>query len=241
MSLKDDTSLLIEKSLKNFYLDSLLGFALTNKKYEVIKTNKNTFLVLKPFIFPLEPFEVSEVEELFNQLENKFFVLPKNFSQIDLFENKGYKIQKRVNFSSHNENAISQIKLINGIQIIDESLFNRIRKLDHFQNHLRNYESFKEFSEYGCGSCHIQNDKIVSIASSFCHFEKKIEIQVDTLSNHRGKGLAFQTCVHLINNAYSKGFAPRWDAATSISKSLGEKLGFFGEKEYFMVHKHKID
>ena len=103
---------------------------------------------------------------------------------------------------------------------------NQIKEDARFKNHFSLSNNFEEFIKTGVCYVTTFEDKISSIASSFCNYRNSIEIQVNTSHKFQKIGAASSVCAALLIEAQSRNITPCWDAATNISKKLGSKLGF---------------
>ena len=98
------------------------------------------------------------------------------------------------------------------------------------------YGNLDVFKEKGFGFCALFGDEIVSVAATILPFhEKTFEVQIDTLPDHQGKGLATAVCAHLIEYSLENGYDPKWDAFTPISARLAKKLGYTNPVEYQLL------
>ncbi|HCQ88916.1 MAG TPA: GNAT family N-acetyltransferase [Clostridium sp.] len=94
------------------------------------------------------------------------------------------------------------------------------------------YESIDDYINKGVGYCILHNGQVVCAASSYSVYNDGIEIEVDTHTDYRRKGLATVASAALILDCLDKGKYPNWDADNLNSVSLAEKLGYILEKPY---------
>ena len=94
------------------------------------------------------------------------------------------------------------------------------------------FESPEVFLEKGIGFCIIQDDQIITGASSYSSCEGAIDITIGTINEYRRKGLAIKCASRLILACLEKGIYPRWDAANLESVALAEKLGYRFKEVY---------
>ena len=94
------------------------------------------------------------------------------------------------------------------------------------------FESKEQYLELGRGMVLLKNGRIVSGASSYTRYKEGIEIEVDTVSEERRKGLATIVCAALILQCLEEGLYPSWDAQNMNSVHLAEKLGYEFDHEY---------
>ena len=94
------------------------------------------------------------------------------------------------------------------------------------------FESKEQYLELGRGMVLLKNGRIVSGASSYTRYKEGIEIEVDTVSEERRKGLATIVSAALILLCLEEGLYPSWDAQNMLSVHLAEKLGYEFDHEY---------
>ena len=94
------------------------------------------------------------------------------------------------------------------------------------------FESKEQYLELGRGMVLLKDGRIVSGASSYTRYKEGIEIEVDTVSEERRKGLATIVSAALILQCLEEGLYPSWDAQNMISVHLAEKLGYAFDHEY---------
>ena len=100
------------------------------------------------------------------------------------------------------------------------------------EDHLVNFDSAEDFLRRGFGFCILQGEQIVCAATTFAVCSKGIEIQINTREQQRRKGLASAAAAALILHSLERGLDPNWDAASPVSASLAEKLGYTPQGEY---------
>ncbi|MCA9899003.1 MAG: GNAT family N-acetyltransferase [Ardenticatenaceae bacterium] len=130
-------------------------------------------------------------------------------------------------------------KIPDGFQIvkIDISLARQLRKRKNkfAKAHGFNFVSPEDFIARGFGYCALDGKNIACVGSSFAVCDAGIEIQIDTQKQYQGKGLATAVAAHLIIECLEKNLVPSWDAATTTSAKLAEKLGYMPEGVYTMM------
>ena len=94
------------------------------------------------------------------------------------------------------------------------------------------FERKEHYLELGRGMVLLKNGRIVSGASSYTRYQEGIEIEVDTATEERRKGLATIVSAALILQCLEEGLYPSWDAQNMLSVHLAEKLGYEFEHEY---------
>ena len=94
---------------------------------------------------------------------------------------------------------------------------------------------FSDAADYisrGMGVAALKNGELVAGASSYVVYDGGIEIQTDTRSDMRNRGLAAACCAKLILDCMVKGVHPSWDAANTASLRLAQKLGYTLKSPY---------
>ena len=100
------------------------------------------------------------------------------------------------------------------------------------------FASIDDYIDKGVGFCILHNGQIVCAASSYSVYDDGIEIEIDTLPEHRRKGLATIAVSALILDCLGRGKYPSWDAANLESVALAEKLGYVLEGAYDTYYIH---
>ncbi len=243
---KDDSffSKINQSQVNRYYIKTLLGYCSQSKRGELFELNDKLFVKISPFLYLVGSFSVEELSIILDNFDRHFLILDKSLS---FFENNlkpfGINTQNREHFLDFSFDEVNLNNLINSpplhfkIVELTEDIFNNIRTEGIFSNHFTLFDHYQEFKKYGRAGLVMKGHQIVSIASTFCNYNNHVEIQVDTLKKYRGKGLATIACAKLLINIESANFTPHWDAATSQSKALGEKLGFSMPVSYKMYHK----
>ncbi len=118
-------------------------------------------------------------------------------------------------------------------RFIDRELFPMAEKLPWSIEGVGNFRDYDEFENNNAiGVAALKDGEIVCIASSFSAYSGGIEIEIDTHTEHRRKGLARACVSRLILECLGRGLYPSWDAATKISLSIAESLGYVFDKSY---------
>ena len=94
------------------------------------------------------------------------------------------------------------------------------------------FGSKEKYLELGRGVVVLKDGRIVSGASSYSRYLEGIEIEVDTVTAERRKGLAGISCATLILDCLEDGLYPSWDAQNMESVHLAEKLGYEPSHSY---------
>ncbi len=126
------------------------------------------------------------------------------------------------------------------LKLIDEDLYHQCLQHEWSKDFVCNYPDYAAFAEIGLGVVAVANGEIIAGASSFSSYEGGIEIEIVTHENHRRKGLAAACGAKLILECMQRKLYPNWDAATRISVSLAEKLGYRFSHEYtaYRIHSY---
>lgn len=115
---------------------------------------------------------------------------------------------------------------------IEKELYEKVQKEEWCQDLCSQFPTYQEYEQLGIGFCILHEGKVVSGASSYTVYSRGIEIEIDTHEAYRKKGLATVCAAQLILACLEKGLYPSWDAASKISISLAEKLGYHLAYEY---------
>mgnify|MGYP000083849281 CR=1 FL=1 len=112
------------------------------------------------------------------------------------------------------------------VRRIDLALARRIEAELQTEDHVRSFGSPEYFVSRGVGYCALHEGRIVSAASSGAFHDAGIEVQINTLPEHRGRGLATAVAAHLLLYCLESGLDPHWCTHNPISARLAEKLGY---------------
>jgi RimJ/RimL family protein N-acetyltransferase len=111
-----------------------------------------------------------------------------------------------------------------------------LAKLSRFRLDIgaRFWRSEQDFLDQGFGFVAEIDDEIASICYSACVVNGLAEIDVVTLDNHRGQGLAGAVCKAFIGHCRREGITPTWDCFdyNKASCRLAAGLGFEAFKTY---------
>ena len=88
------------------------------------------------------------------------------------------------------------------------------------------------FEKNGVGFCCIYNRQIIGVASSNIFYKDGIEINIKVKEAFRKQGIALSLVANLILECLKQSKKVSWDAATTISVALAEKLGFKYDSAY---------
>lgn len=88
------------------------------------------------------------------------------------------------------------------------------------------------YARLGLGMAVVRQGTVVAGASTYARYRAGIEIEVDTRPDCRRQGLAAAASAALILRCLDRGLRPHWDAHTTLSLALAEKLGYRLERGY---------
>ncbi len=150
-------------------------------------------------------------------------------------EEERYATSKTVNNFDKKKIESYASMIPNGYEVkfIDRELFSMAENLPWSIEGVGNFRDFDEFENSNAlGVAALKDGEIVCMASSFSAYSKGIEIEIDTQNEHRRQGLARACVSRLILECFERDLYPSWDAATKISLSIAESLGYIFEKPY---------
>ena len=106
---------------------------------------------------------------------------------------------------------------------------------------LWSFANVEDFINNGVGFCALLEGTLVAYAVSYAAAPHSIEIEVQTHTDHRRRGLAVCLCSHLLHHCQTRGILPHWDAANEISARLANKLGFVKAEDYLSFRRLRPD
>jgi len=120
---------------------------------------------------------------------------------------------------------------------IDKSLLadKYLKNLDFIWSEiLQWWATIDDFLDNAFGYCIICNNEIVSFCLVSYVYENTRAIGIETLKDHRRKGLSQFATEAFLSNCIANGFNPYWDCmfTNEASRSLAEKLGFYLDHTY---------
>lgn len=118
------------------------------------------------------------------------------------------------------------------IQQIDNALFTASQTQAWSKDLCAQFSNYTEFKTLGLGYMILHNGEPVCGASSYTVYNGGIEIEIDTKSEYRRKGLALSCAAQLILTCLEQNLYPSWDAANTKSVALAQKLGYQLDKPY---------
>lgn len=124
---------------------------------------------------------------------------------------------------------------------IDADLYHRCLQEGWSVDLVKNFATWEQFERYGLGVVAVKDNEIVAGASSYSAYDRGIEVEVDTQTAHRRKGLATACSAQLILLCLDRGLYPSWDAANLWSVALAEKLGYHRGETYGIYYWERED
>jgi GNAT superfamily N-acetyltransferase len=100
------------------------------------------------------------------------------------------------------------------------------------------YGNIDNFISHGLGYCLMNGDEICSEAYASFRAEGQYEIGVITAEPHRGRGYAYITCDHLVDECAKSGYQTTWscDRPNAASIATARKLGYQRQREYQVLY-----
>ena len=154
----------------------------------------------------------------------------------------GGRVQKRLRYAiRHEPDAFDPARLESftrslpegfALRPFDEELFGLARAEAWSRDLVALFPDCAAFTETGIGMGVVHQGELVSGASSYCVYDDGIEIEIDTKTAFRGRGLATACGAGLILACRERGLYPGWDAYDLRSVALAEKLGYHMEAPY---------
>lgn len=132
----------------------------------------------------------------------------------------------------HLEQAAASLPAGYALRPIDEELFALCGHIHWCADWVRHFPDWETFRKYALGVAVMQNGEPVAGASSYSSYPGGIEVEIDTRSDHRRKGLAYAAGASLILRCLDRGLYPSWDAQNLGSLALAEKLGYHFSRQY---------
>ena len=118
------------------------------------------------------------------------------------------------------------------LRAMDQGLFLRCLEIPWCRDWVALYGDYAQYRERGLGAVILKDGEPVSGASSYSGYLGGIEIEIDTRTDYRRRGLAYICGAKLILDCLERGWYPSWDAQNLWSVALAEKLGYHFDHEY---------
>jgi len=184
---------------------------------------------------------VPDKELVRHKLDGFVIMTPQNEKWADCIEDcfpdakkvSRYAIKKDTKFDKDLLHKLMD-KLPEGYELkdIDGSIYDMCPSDPVTRDFVSSFESKEKYLDIGRGVVVIKSGRIVAGASSFARYNEGIEIEVDTATEERRKGLATVASAALILRCLEEGLYPSWDAQNKNSLHLAEKLGYEFDHEY---------
>lgn len=127
---------------------------------------------------------------------------------------------------AHLERLAARLPAGYDVRRMDLDLASRVETELQTEDHVHFFGSPEYFCEHGVGFCVLFEGRIVSAASSGAFHNEGIEVQINTLPEHRGRGLATAVAAHLLLYCLERGLDPHWCTSNPVSGRLAERLGY---------------
>ncbi|MGN0144611.1 MAG: GNAT family N-acetyltransferase [Clostridium sp.] len=172
-------------------------------------------------------------------------MVPQNEEWAELIEKEyAEKAVKRERYATKKEKDIfdkdNLNKIVKGLdisyelKIIDKTLYDEICKSNWAYDLCSQFKTYDDYKRYGIGVVVLKDKEIVSGASSYTVYKEGIEIEIDTRTDERRKGLALCCGAKLILECLKRNLYPSWDAQNKGSLALSEKLGYNFDNAYIV-------
>ncbi|MBO4562210.1 MAG: GNAT family N-acetyltransferase [Clostridia bacterium] len=180
-------------------------------------------------------------ELVMNKPEGFLVMVPQHEGWQAMIEECFPQAERNIRFATRKDTRFNRAKLGEmaaalpegyAIRRIDAELYDQCAAEPAFNDQVLVFGSKEKYLELGRGMAVVKDGRIVSGASSYSRYNEGIEIEVDTLSEERRKGLASAVCAALILACLDEGLYPSWDAANRSSLGLARKLGYEFSHEY---------
>lgn len=194
------------------------------------------------FVFPAGDAHTPEAKQLLSclkaKLDTRFAIItPQNeaWSQLiqQVFGDKvkageRYAIQKDKDAFDAVHLSRLAASLPEGVTLapISGDLYDQMMAQDWSCDFCSQFAGKEDFAKRGLGIVALYQGGVIGGASSYIVYRGGIEIEVDTRSDWRRKGIATACCAALVLACLEKGWYPSWDAANRESVALATKLGY---------------
>ncbi|MEG7336578.1 GNAT family N-acetyltransferase [Bacillus sp. 0102A] len=149
---------------------------------------------------------------------------------------------KRVAFSFQQEPSKTAMELPKGLVLkrIDEDVISNSTEFNraYYDEY---WDSVSYFSSKGFGFAVLHGNHVVSECTSIFYGRNRAEMDIYTLEDYRGMGLAYCVGNEFIDFCLKNGMVPSWDCDVNnkSSFSLAAKLGFKAMTEYSIFYSGK--
>ena len=118
------------------------------------------------------------------------------------------------------------------IRMIDEPIYKYCKNEEWCRDLVSLFSDYSFYQKLGLGVVIMRDGIPVSGASSYSAYPGGIEIEIDTKTEYRRKGLASVCGARLILECLDRELYPSWDAQNLWSVALAEKLGYHFDHAY---------
>lgn len=125
------------------------------------------------------------------------------------------------------------------IRSFDEELYNNALKEEWAEEFCDTFSSYEEYKKRGFGYGVLKDDLLVAGASTMTVYNEGFEVQVATMEDYRGQGLALAASAALLLEGMRRGVRPCWDADNEASLHVALKLGYEYMGEYSTVRLYR--
>lgn len=91
---------------------------------------------------------------------------------------------------------------------------------------VENFGSLGAFLRNGFGVIAWEGDTVVGHAGTYAVCSFGMEVQIEVLPGHRGRGIATTLAAALLLTSMDRGLDPHWDAENAVSSRLAQRLGY---------------
>lgn len=166
-------------------------------------------------------------------------IIHKDYPKWDIIRRYAFEHKKAVFNIPYLKQMVAALDKEYKLYPMDEYWYSRVLKEEWSVDFVSNFESATDYLNRGLGVVITRKDEIVSGASSYSIYNGGIEIQVDTKSAFRKKGLAYIASAALIIACLERNIYPGWDAANEVSVHLARKLGYSFSHTYNVFNINK--
>lgn len=128
--------------------------------------------------------------------------------------------------------AVSQLAQGYTLRLLSQEEYRLCRENRWAADLVSQFPDYSAYQKLGLGAVVIKDGGLVAGASSYSRYQGGIEIEVDTRSDHRRKGLAYACAAKLILECMERNWYPSWDAQNLWSAALAKKLGYHFSHTY---------
>jgi GNAT superfamily N-acetyltransferase len=133
---------------------------------------------------------------------------------------------------SHLDDFINMIPNGYQIKVVDRELAERINQEMDSEYFLEHFQSINDFLIRGIGYCILNNNQIVSAATSTAACQHAIDVEIKTAPDYQRTGLGTIIGASLVKGCLEKNIDPKWLAANDRSCRLAKKLGYTPGESY---------